>query len=401
MSLFRAIRAAGARQRARNPLMAGTIMPAAIYFKRGRVYCLFGTRAALNADKDAAICECQAYSNAKTQACQFTLTNIGKEVFTFVVNSNQNNALMKFCEALLVRLPHFQIAFHWFLCAAPFLMLSVLLRTQNLTGEIDGVVHDSSGAIIPNALVIITNTGKHRVARSLRTSGQGQFTAPLLVIGEYSVAVEAPGFQATTVSHVAVHVSQPVSVPVILSPGGTAQTVTVTASSVAPQLDTAAAGTLIDGTQVRQLSLSSRNYEQLMTLQPGISEEVPGTIDRGIISTNGGLTPGNWQYHGEQRYGKAGCSIDPNNRAPHKVNRWFNTAAFAQVPAGQYRPGNAPVGDIVDPGYADWDLSLFKNFHIVNSLAMQFRTEAFNTFNHTNFVNFNGVATILGQINFG
>ena len=92
---------------------------------------------------------------------------------------------------------------------------------------------------------------------------------------------------------------------------------------------------------------------------------------------------------------------NPNNGAPHKVNQWFNTAAFSQVPAGQYRPGNAPVGNIVGPGYADWDLSLFKNFHIVNSLAMQFRAEAFNTFNHTNFVNFNGVATILGQTNFG
>ncbi len=92
---------------------------------------------------------------------------------------------------------------------------------------------------------------------------------------------------------------------------------------------------------------------------------------------------------------------NPNNGAPRKVNRWFNTAAFAQVPAGQYRPGNAPVGDIVGPGYADWDMSLFKNFHIADSLAMQFRAEAFNTFNHTNFVNFNGVATILGQTNFG
>ncbi len=213
-------------------------------------------------------------------------------------------------------LSYFQIAFRWFACTAFLLLLSVKLRAQNQTGTIDGVVHDSSGAIIPNALVTITNTGQDRIARRLKTSGQGEFTAPLLAIGEYSVAVEALGFQATTVSHIEVHVSQPASVPVILLPAETAQTVTVTANSVAPQLDTAAAGTLIDETQVRQLSLSSRNYEQLMTLQPGISEEVPGTIDRGIISTNGGLNPANFQVNG-QRPTQDGYFLDGQDILDH------------------------------------------------------------------------------------
>ena len=215
-----------------------------------------------------------------------------------------------------MRPPHFQITFRWLLCAALFLVLPGMLCVQNLTGAIDGVVHDSSGAIIPNALVTIANTSQHRVARRLKTNGQGQFTVPLLAIGEYSVAVEVPGFQATTVSHVAVHVSKPVSISVILSLVKTAQTVTVTASSVAPQLDTAAAGTLIDGTQVRQLSLSSLNYEQLMTLQPGISEEVPGTIGRGIISTNGGLNPANFQVNG-QRPTQDGYFLDGQDILDH------------------------------------------------------------------------------------
>ena len=89
---------------------------------------------------------------------------------------------------------------------------------------------------------------------------------------------------------------------------------------------------------------------------------------------------------------------NPNKGAQHKVNRWFNTAAFAQVPAGQYRPGNAPVGDIVGPGSEIWNLSLFKNFQIANSAVMQFRAESFNTFNHTNFT---GIATTLAQTNYG
>ncbi len=211
---------------------------------------------------------------------------------------------------------HFQVTFRWFLYAALFLGLPGTMRAQNLTGAIDGVVHDSSGAAVPNARVTIRNTDQNLVERTVSSDGQGQFTAPLLATGHYSVTVEATGFATTTVSHIAVSVNQPVSVPVTLSLGKTTQTVNVTANPVAPQVETTAACTLLDGAQVRQLSLSSRNYEQLMTLQPGISEEVPGTIGRGIISTNGGLNPANFQVNG-QRPTQDGYFLDGQDILDH------------------------------------------------------------------------------------
>jgi hypothetical protein len=76
---------------------------------------------------------------------------------------------------------------------------------------------------------------------------------------------------------------------------------------------------------------------------------------------------------------------------------WFNAAAFAQVPAAQYRPGNDGVNNILGPGYQEWDLSLFKNFKIFESLTMQLRAESFNTFNHTNLTAIN---TTLGNSNY-
>lgn len=195
-----------------------------------------------------------------------------------------------------MRPPYFQIAFRWFLWAALFLVLPGMMRAQNLTGMINGVVHDSSGAAVPNAMVTIRNTDQNLVERSVKSDGQGQFTAPLLATGHYSVTVEASGFETTTVSHIAVSVNQPVSVPVTLSLGKTTQTVNVTANPVAPQVETAAAGTLLDGTQVRQLSLSNRNFEQLMSLQPGISGSTTG---RGIISTGGGTNSANFSVNGQ------------------------------------------------------------------------------------------------------
>jgi len=77
--------------------------------------------------------------------------------------------------------------------------------------------------------------------------------------------------------------------------------------------------------------------------------------------------------------------FNPNVGAPHTFLRWFNKAAFVQVPAGQIRPGDAPRGAVRGPGLQRWDLSLFKNTKIRERLNLQFRAEATNVFNHTNF----------------
>jgi hypothetical protein len=91
---------------------------------------------------------------------------------------------------------------------------------------------------------------------------------------------------------------------------------------------------------------------------------------------------------------------DPNSSAPHTVSQWFNTSAFAPVPSGQIRPGNSPRGAVRGPGAQRWDLSLFKNIRIAESAKLQFRAEAINVFNHTNF---NAVATSFaaGSATFG
>lgn len=75
---------------------------------------------------------------------------------------------------------------------------------------------------------------------------------------------------------------------------------------------------------------------------------------------------------------------NPNQNAPHTLAQWFNTAAYANVPAGQVRPGNAPATSLIGPGFQQWDISLFRNLHFGERWDGQFRIETFNTFNHTN-----------------
>jgi len=67
------------------------------------------------------------------------------------------------------------------------------------------------------------------------------------------------------------------------------------------------------------------------------------------------------------------------------ADRWFNTAAFA--PAPEDRRGNAKVGMIEGPGWAQWDISLRKNFAVVGSSKLEFRADVFNVFNRVNLNN--------------
>ena len=169
---------------------------------------------------------------------------------------------------------------------------------QVLTGEIDGTVRDASGAVVPNATVIMTNTDENLVKRTVKTDAQGQFTAPLLSVGAYSLTVTAPGFKSYKVTDIPVHVGQHAAVPVSLSIGQVSESVHVTESSATTQLESAAAGTLINTKQTTQLPLSSRNYLQFLYIQPGISGGIPGPDDRGNITTSGSVNTQTFSVNG-------------------------------------------------------------------------------------------------------
>jgi len=81
---------------------------------------------------------------------------------------------------------------------------------------------------------------------------------------------------------------------------------------------------------------------------------------------------------------------DPNNNAPHTVQQWFNTSAFALRPASgaagaTYSFGNAGKGIIVGPSFSTLDISLVRNVQITERMKLQFRGEMFNALNHANF----------------
>ena len=75
------------------------------------------------------------------------------------------------------------------------LLLAAACLAQDTNGNIAGTVQDPSGAGVPGATVTITATERNQVVRSIKTDGDGNFSAPLLPEGMYSVTVESKGFK--------------------------------------------------------------------------------------------------------------------------------------------------------------------------------------------------------------
>lgn len=205
------------------------------------------------------------------------------------------------------------IRFRVLAIVALFALVTCTMHAQNLTGEIDGVVHDPSGAVVPNAVVTIRNTDTNLVERKIRSNGRGEFGAPQLAVGTYSVIVRSKGFRTTTVQDVEVHANQPISVSVTLKLGQATQHVTVVANPLAPQIQNAAASTLISGKQVRSLSLEDRNFEELLSLQPGVTGSTSG---RGIISAGGQTNSADFSVDG-QRADRNGYFLDGQDILNH------------------------------------------------------------------------------------
>jgi Carboxypeptidase regulatory-like domain len=164
------------------------------------------------------------------------------------------------------------------------LLLGFPLFSQVNTGRILGTVTDQSGGVIAGAMVTVTNS-QTGVARNLLADDAGEYNAPNLIPGTYTVRVTANGFQAFERQNILLETGKDDRVDAQLTPGQVTQTITVSES--APLLDTTSAtvtGTLSTAT-IADLPVQGRNYQNLLQLRPGVTTRPGGgTL---TTSTNG------------------------------------------------------------------------------------------------------------------
>jgi hypothetical protein len=167
------------------------------------------------------------------------------------------------------------------------LSLYGVAHAQEISGAIVGTVKDANGAAVAGATVTVTDAEKKVDVRTVTTNDDGQYSVPLLPPGMYVVTVESPNFKKAVQTEIKVDVNQRRPVDVTLEAGNISEVVTVSVDPVAVELTTPQAATVINGDQVRELSINNRNFVQLVTLAPGVTNDLSDQVYVGSVNPEG------------------------------------------------------------------------------------------------------------------
>src|SRR5204862_2380279 len=184
------------------------------------------------------------------------------------------------------------------------LVVSASLFAQD-TASITGTVTDPSGAAVKGAQVRVSSPDRG-IDRTVPTNDSGDYLVAGLPPGPVNMTITATGFKKYDATGVILRVGQKARADVALQVGGTNTVVEVEGASVA-QVETQSSDLagIVSGKQITQLELNGRNFTQLVTLVPGVSNQTgqdEGTVGiYGNISfrVNGGRTEyNNWELDG-------------------------------------------------------------------------------------------------------
>src|ERR1039458_2708887 len=178
------------------------------------------------------------------------------------------------------------------------LMVTILLLASAVpagaqvtsAGQVNGVVTDKTGAVVPGAAITLTDTSTQE-QRNSTSNAAGQYVFVNVPPGKYNITVVKTGFSKFVISAQTVTVGSPVTANVILEVGAATQTVEVAATGVELQTTNATIGNTVSGVTLEALPSLGRDVSSFVTLQPGISPDgsVAGTVvDQSSFQLDGG-----------------------------------------------------------------------------------------------------------------
>ena len=247
---------------------------------------------------------------------------------------------------------------------AACLVATAPLYGQN-RGSITGTVRDSTGAVLPNAQVTVIDVATG-VTLKTTTNGGGDYLVAGLPASTYNLKVTATGFKAFEATGIVLPVGEKARVDASLEVGQMTTEISVAGTGVA-QVETQSSelSGVVTGKEISQLVLNGRNFTQLITLVPGVSnqtgqdEGVVGVAGNVSYSVNGGRVEyNNWEVDG-------GDNMD--NGSNDTLNVYPNVDAIAEVKVmtsnygAQYgRNGSATVETVTKSGTRDFHGDLFE-----------------------------------------
>jgi hypothetical protein len=220
-------------------------------------------------------------------------------------------------------------------------LLSVLivacLFAQRDLGTLAGTVTDSSGGVVPNAAVKITDMAAG-VTYDTVTNAAGEFVRIALKPGLYSVSVTAPGFRKAEQKSIQLTAGERTGVQITLTVGDVGQTVEVTAAAPLLQTEGTQVGATVNTKSVSELPLGgTRNFAYLARLSPGVVPAEPGARD----AANGGFSANGVRSNGQ------------NNFLLNGVDNNINTIDFLNQTAYAIGPSVEAISEmnIITNGY--------------------------------------------------
>jgi hypothetical protein len=161
-----------------------------------------------------------------------------------------------------------KIALHFFALLLAVFMAALCASAQEVSGSINGIVTDPSGAAIAGAKVVAKDLERGTTFSTTTDSGGG-YNLPRLPAGTYEVRVQDAGFAAAVKSPVVLQLNQVAKIDFQLQVGNVNQTIEVTSAAPVLQTETTQLGTVLDARTNVTLPLATRNYNQLTLLAPG------------------------------------------------------------------------------------------------------------------------------------
>ena len=157
-----------------------------------------------------------------------------------------------------------------FVCSVLAFASADSLFGQAATASISGRVTDATGAAVPEAPVTIKNVATS-ASQTVNTDMSGRYSVPDLAIGTYEITAMKSGFRTAVRSGITLTVGSAPVVDIQLAVGETTESVDVSASSAQVETTSAAVSSLVNQTQMRELPLNGRDFEQLILLAPGVA----------------------------------------------------------------------------------------------------------------------------------
>jgi hypothetical protein len=223
--------------------------------------------------------------------------------------------------------------------------------------------------VIAGSTVTLTNGAT--VTRKQTTDANGSYTFGLLPPGDYKVSISAPGFKTAEVPSVKVNVSETGVLSQPLQVGEQTQQVQVSANAEVIQTETSTLGGVVGTQTITDLPLVTRNYQQILSLSPGVEASVSdGTaLGRGSLPTyaNGNMdTSNSYQMDGVSVNNYANSSVEEANSfygsipVPNPDALQEFKVQTSNYDSSYGRNSGAAVNVITKSGTNDWHGTLFE-----------------------------------------